>query len=104
MTLRFDNDCVNKRVLSIKFMYTKEKYYIREINILKELSVTGRLCEESSIQPLGTCTGYLHHHCARGIKVRMLDSKINPSLQITCLEGQVRYCSVSVYITSSPYS
>ena len=104
MTLRFDNDCVNKRVLSMKFMYTKEKYYIREINILKELSVAGRLCEESRIQPLGTCTGCLHHHCACGIKVRMLDSKINPSLQITCLEGQVRYCSVSVYITSSPYS
>lgn len=104
MTLRFDNDCVNNRVLSMKFMYTKEKYYIREINILKELSVTGRLYKERSIQPLGTCTGYLHHHCARGIKVRMLYSKINPSLQITCLEGQVRYCSVSVYITSSPYS
>ena len=103
MTLRFDNDCVNNRVLSMKFMCTKEKYYIREINILKELSVTGRLCKESSIQPLGTCTGYLHHR-ACGIKVRMLDSKINPSLQITCLEGQVRYCSVSVYITSSPYS
>lgn len=30
----------------MKFMYTKEKYYIREINILKELSVTGRLCKE----------------------------------------------------------
>lgn len=29
----------------MKFMYTKEKYYIREINILKELSVTGRLCK-----------------------------------------------------------
>lgn len=45
MTLRFDNDCVNNRVLSMKFMYTKEKYYKREINILKELSVTGRLCK-----------------------------------------------------------